>query len=238
MLRIALTDDHQSARDDLRLTLEKYLIDPAESITYEFRTGATTVNWITAHPGEIDLLFLDIEMPGISGMEAAARIREADKDILLVFVTGYPDYVFDGYQTGALDYLIKPASDEKIRAILKRAREILYRKHEKYFIFHNQEGTYRMAMDRILYLYSDRRQVVLVTDRNECTFYAKLSDVEERLDQRFVRIHQRYLVNADHVDYIGHEELRIGEKIIPISRSLRDQAVKRLAEHMLRGTGM
>lgn len=102
MLRIALCDDEQEARDQLRFQLEKSIYETDEEIVYEFSSGETAVRWLKKHPGEIDLLFLDVEMKEMTGMEAAERIREFDKTILLVFVTGYSEYVFDGYRTGAL----------------------------------------------------------------------------------------------------------------------------------------
>ena len=106
MLRIALCDDEQEAWDQLRFQLEKSLYETDEEIVYEFSSGETAVRWLKKHPGEIDLLFLDVEMKEMTGMEAAERIREFDKTILLVFVTGYSEYVFDGYRTGALDYVM------------------------------------------------------------------------------------------------------------------------------------
>ena len=164
MLRIALCDDEQEARDQLRFQLEKSIYETDEEIVYEFSSGETAVRWLKKHPGEIDLLFLDVEMKEMTGMEAAERIREFDKTILLVFVTGYSEYVFDGYRTGALDYVMKPAGEERIRQIVSRAREAFYSRREKDFVFQNQEGTFRIALDQILYFYSDRRQVYLVTE--------------------------------------------------------------------------
>ena len=125
MLRIAICDDDINARDALRIQLESILMEETEKIVYEFVSGQTVVNWLLKHPGEIDLLFLDVEMPGLNGMETAERIRKFDKNMILVFVTGYTDYVFDGYRVGALDYVIKPAGKERLYEIMKRVREQL-----------------------------------------------------------------------------------------------------------------
>ncbi len=89
---------------------------------------------------KIDLLFLDVEMKDINGMKTAEEIRKFDKELLIVFVTGYSEYVFDGYRTGAFDYVLKPAEEEQIRHILSRAREHFFLKKEKNFVFQNQDG--------------------------------------------------------------------------------------------------
>ena len=76
MLRIALCDDEAAARDALRIQLEKTLIENTEDIVYEFSTGTGAVSWLQKHPGEIDLLFLDVEMDGLNGMKCAEEIRK------------------------------------------------------------------------------------------------------------------------------------------------------------------
>lgn len=239
MLRIAICDDDINARDALHIQLESILMEETEKIVYEFVSGQTVVNWLLKHPGEIDLLFLDVEMPGLNGMETAERIREFDKNMILVFVTGYTDYVFDGYRVGALDYVIKPAGKERLYEIMKRVREQLFLQLKENFVFQNIDGTYRFSYEEILYFYSERRQVTVVTERGDFTFYGKLGEVESETGGDFVRIHQRYLVNGKKVSRIGSASLLIGEgdKVaeLPISRGLREAASSKLARILLRG---
>lgn len=239
MLRIAICDDDINARDALHIQLESILMEESEKIVYEFASGQTAVNWLLKHPGEIDLLFLDVEMPGVNGMETAERIREFDKNMMLVFVTGYADYVFDGYRVGALDYVIKPAGRERLYEIMKRVREQIFSGAEKNFVFQNTDGTYRFSYEEILYFYSERRQVTIVTERGHFTFYGKLNQVEGQTGEDFVRIHQRYLVNGKKVSHIGSTSLFVGagdkETELPISRGLRETASSKLARILLRG---
>lgn len=239
MLRIAICDDDINARDALHIQLESILMEETEKIVYEFVSGQTAVNWLLKHPGEIDLLFLDVEMPGLYGMETAEKIREFDKNMILVFVTGYTDYVFDGYRVGALDYVIKPAVKERLSEIMKRVRAQIFSQSEENFVFQNIDGTYRFSYEEILYFYSERRQVTVVTERGDFTFYGKLGEVENQTGGEFVRIHQRYLVNGKKVSHIGNASLLIGEgeneTELPISRGLREAASSKLARILLRG---
>ena len=137
---------------------------------------------------EGDLFFLDIEMGKMDGMQTAREIRQMDENLALVFVTGYSDYVFDGYQVGALDYLMKPVKEEKLRSVLQRLSERMIVSAPQYYSFQNTQGTFRILKKDILYFYSDRRQVILVTKEKEYPFYAKLDEVQQSVGKGFVRI--------------------------------------------------
>jgi len=235
MLRIGICDDSADARDTLRLNLEKILREESEEIVYEFSTGTAAVHWLGEHSGEIDLLFLDVEMDGMNGMEAAERIRKSDSQIMIVFVTGYSDYVFDGYRVNALDYIIKPAGTERLYEVLERVREQLWKRADEMYLFKNTDGTFRLPISGIKYFYSDRRKVILVYGNKEYAFYGKLDDVENKLSGRFVRIHQRFLVNAEMVVHIGSDHVTVDGKELPMSRALREEATVKLAKFMLGG---
>lgn len=238
MLRIAICDDETAARDALRFQLEKIIDDETEEIVYEFSSGVNAEKWLRKYPGQIDLLFLDVEMNGMNGMETAEKIRAFDENLLIIFVTGYQDYVFDGYRVGALDYIMKPVGVRRLREVHDRVKHILKERMQKTFIVKNSDGVYRFQYDDIFYFYSDRRLVNLVTVRGIYPFYEKLDVLEEKLGNSFVRIHQRYLVNGKKVLHIGRTSLDIlGQdrqlQTLPISRALKETASTKLARMML-----
>ena len=102
MLRIGICDDSAEARLSLHAMLERLLEKRAvESQIYEFSSGEGLLGWMEKHTGEVDLVFLDIEMGGMNGMETAKALRAQSDTLQLVFVTGYTDFVFDGYSVGA-----------------------------------------------------------------------------------------------------------------------------------------
>lgn len=237
MLRIGICDDSADARDALRIQLEKILNEEKEQIVYEFSTGAGAVHWLQNHPGEIDLLFLDVEMAGTNGMAAAEAVRGFDTELIIVFVTGYSDYVFDGYKVNALDYIIKPAKSERLLEVLRRVRAQLDKRKNDVYVFKNADGIFRLPIAAICYFYSDKRKVVLVCEEKEYSFYAKLDEVEQQLSENFVRIHQRYLVNPRQVVQIGAATVAVGTgsslRTLPVSRALKEEALKKLARAML-----
>lgn len=235
MLRVGICDDEICARDALRIQLEKIFDDDAEMIVYEFSSGTGVAKWLNHHPGEIDLLFLDVEMAGLNGTETAKAIREYNQELMIVFVTGYADYVFDGYQVNALDYIIKPVGEDRLKQVLNRVRDMLNRQQEHMFTLKNVDGVFRIPIADMLYFYSEKRIVTLVTDKKTYAFYAKLDSLAAQLPQEFVRIHQRYLVNPTRVTHIASTEVAIGDIVLPISRALKESATSRLAKAMLGG---
>lgn len=238
MLRIALCDDEIAARDALRIQLELVLMEGDEEVVYEFSSGAGAASWLEKHPGEIDLLFLDVEMKGQNGMETAEKIRQFDENLIIVFVTGHDDYVFDGYRVGALDYLMKPVAMPKLKDLLRRVRDKISQEKQRTYTLKNTDGTWRFHLQDILYFYSDKRKVYLVANHGKYPFYAKLDAIEEELGGHFVRIHQRYLVNPKRVDYLGSGCITMDDSertSLPCSRKYRESAATQIARSMMGG---
>ena len=125
MLRIGICDDVYDARLVLRSALERILERRhVEGRFFEFSSGEGLLRWLESHAGELDLVFLDMEMGELDGMETARRLRALDVGLQLVFVTGYADHVFDGYSVGALGYLLKPPGAEQLEEVLDRAAAV------------------------------------------------------------------------------------------------------------------
>ena len=227
MLRIGICDDVYDARLVLRSALERILeTRQVESQFWEFSSGEGLLKWLGNHQGELDLVFLDMEMGDLDGMETARRLRSADDGLQLVFVTGYADHVFDGYSVGALGYLLKPPKPEQLSEVLDRAQAALYRNLDQTYVCHNGDTYYRIPLEKIRYFASDRRQVTCSTGDRDYTFYGKLDEVAAEVGSGFVRIHQRYLVCAKAVERLeGGEAVLKGGQRLPVSRSCRQEAL-------------
>lgn len=234
MLRIGICDDNASARLTLRAALERSLEGQrAEGRFFEFSSGEGLLGWMNKHVGELDLVFLDLEMGELNGMETARRLRQLDETLQLVFVTGYAEHVFDGYAVGALGYLMKPPAPEQLDGVLSRAAAALVGGGEKLFVCRSGDTLYRVPRQRILYFSSDRRQVTCVTDQRSYTFYGKLDQVAQEVGVGFIRIHQRYLVRAGAVERVEGGQVFLGELALPISRANRSAALAALTRAAL-----
>lgn len=234
MIRIGICDDNSDARLGLESALERALDRRrVQGQFFSFSSGEGLLRWLEHHAGELDLIFLDIEMEGLDGMETARRLRASDAGLQLVFVTGYTDYVFDGYSVGALGYLMKPPQSEKLDDVLNRAaaQRIL----DNAFVCRSGETFYRIPRQSIVYFQSDRRQVSCVTPERTYVFYGKLDDVAKELGEDFVRIHQRYLVRAGAVSRLDGSQVYAGDEPLPVSRAYRQAVLAALARASLEG---
>ncbi|MFY9283576.1 MAG: LytTR family DNA-binding domain-containing protein [Miniphocaeibacter sp.] len=234
MLRIGICDDSKEASFTTYFGLEKILENRnIEYVIYEFSSGEKFIEWHKKNKNEIDLLFLDIEMPGLNGMETAKLIREENDYLQIVFLTSHPDFVFDGYSVNALGYLLKPAKEEDLNKIITRTLLNLDKNEEEVFTCKNIDGIYRIPKKDILYFYSKARKVICVTRENNYEFYEKLNNIEESIKGNFVRIHQRYLVNSKAVRQIKSDTVLVDNIELPVSRTYQDKAVIELSRNLL-----
>lgn len=221
----------------LRSALERILeTRKIQGQFFEFSSGETLLHWYDHHAGELDIIFLDMELHELDGMETARQLRAADAGLQLAFVTGYADHVFDGYSVGALGYLMKPPRQEQLEAVLDRAQAALVRELDRAYVCRNGDTHYRIPISNILYFASDRRQVQCVTQGQTYTFYGKLDAVAAEVGAEFIRIHQRVSGPRGAVDRIEGSELvlRSGERL-PVSRSCQRTALAALARAELEG---
>lgn len=209
MFCVGICDDSQEARLHLRARLERVL-EPHRDMdrVLEFSSGEGLLRWVENHPGELNLIFLDMEMGQLDGMETARRLRQIEESLPLVFVTGYTEHVFEGYTVGALGYLLKPVREDQLKEVLSRAAAALLREEEEVYLCRRGDVTYRIPRKKILYFTSDRRH-----------------QVEEELKDSFVRIHQRYLVRTQAVQQISGSQVLVGGQTLPISRSCQQAAM-------------
>ena len=201
----------------LRARLERVL-EPHRDMdrVLEFSSGEGLLRWVENHPGELNLIFLEMEMGQLDGMETARRLRQIEESLPLVF---------EGYTVGALGYLLKPVREDQLKEVLSRAAAALLREEEEVYLCRRGDVTYRIPRKKILYFTSDRRQVTCVTTEKHYTFYGKLDQVEEELKDSFVRIHQRYLVRTQAVQQISGSQVLVGGQTLPISRSCQQAAM-------------
>lgn len=221
MLNIGICDDEASMRKALRIPLERKLQLLGEDYRiFEYDSGEALIGHLETETP--DLLFLDIEMKNLSGMDTARTLRERDAHTLLIFVTAYPDYVFQGYEVHAFHYILKPYEEYKIQKVLEQALKELGKSREQFFLVEQKSGALKIPLKTILAFSSNRRKVtVLLTDGKKTDFYGKLDEIEEGLPDYFVRCHNRHLINLNHVTALEKDRCVCGALHFPVSRACK-----------------
>jgi DNA-binding LytR/AlgR family response regulator len=165
---------------------------------------------LLAETGQPDLLFLDIQMPGMDGMETARRLRQKGKDTILIFVTAVEEYVFQAFDVGAFHYIVKPFCDEKLETVLQKAvdqycKTIENRQKqgsvpEKKHIMIQSGGTHtKIYLEKIVYAEVFNRKIIIHMTDGEIEYYGKLSELEKLLGEDFFRPHRAYLIHFKYV---------------------------------------
>lgn len=167
----------------------------------------------------VDVLLLDIQMPGMDGMALARRLRAGREQVQIVFVTGYEEHMAQGYDVAALHYLIKPVAQERLFAVLDRARDAL-NSAEATLLIEGAEGSVRLRQRDILYAeaLSPMVRMQVADGAYECRM--NFADFEKLLDAgRFVRCHRSYIVGLAHVRRITRTDVILEEgQAVPLAR--------------------
>ena len=168
----------------------------------------------------IDILLLDVEMAQINGIALAGKIRENDSRMQIIFITGYPDFMAEGFEVAALHYLMKPVHRQKLFEVLDRAVKNLGRT-ERSVLLETERGLLRVSLAEIMAVEAQGHEVLLTLMGGKETAKIGINELTEKLDASFVRCHRSYLVGLRHICRITRTDVILdnGENI-PLSRRM------------------
>jgi len=185
--------------------------------------------------GERQLLFLDIQMPKITGLEFFRTLQNAPP---VIFTTAFPQYALEGFEVNALDYLVKPVSFERFLKAAMKAKEY-YEVREKnaaetsaaahYFFIKADNRLVKILFDDVLFVEALQNYVTIHTRDRKFITYLTFKSVEDYLpSDKFLKVHKSFIVAASKIDSIEGNDIRIGQQHIPISRNQKDEVMERL----------
>lgn len=178
-----------------------------------------------------DILFLDINMPKLSGIGFVKSLKEPP---MIVFVTAYPEFAVDGFEVDAVDYLLKPVSFERFRASVNRIldRRLVKNEHQKapeHIMLRANKKDYRVDFDEILFLEAQGDYVKFITTKESLMVHGTLKDFISQLpSEKFERIHKSYVISLSKVVYLEGNRLKIGDYKLPVSLNFREQLMQKL----------
>lgn len=215
-MRIAVCDDEELFRIEFKNVLDKALVNVDYDID-TFSGGSSLYEAFLKEP--FDLVFLDVEMPGIDGITLAKRLRAISENVHIVFLTSHIEYALEGYEVNALRYLVKPVDMNKLGEVLKYVQD---KKNNSRQIMIREDGEdIVIDISDIIYMESMDKNVRIVTSKREYVTRYNISDYEEELkNSGFLRIHRGYLISLSKVKKIVKNDVVMdGDISLPVSRS-------------------
>ncbi len=232
MLKIKILEDQPEQMNRLKDMLRSYA-QAHPGFVYELQTYTEGIALLTDYHCDTDLLFMDIQLPDILGIDAAKRIRQMDEKVMIIFITMLTQYAIEGYAVRAFDYVLKPVRYEEFSAKMDRACRMLSHQNSSLSLeLRTKEDIRRISADEITYIEVANHDVLIHTDREVIRQWGSLKSFEEQLaGAHFVRCNACYLVNLRYVRGVSGDRVRVGEEELAVSRAKRKDFLTSLAQY-------
>lgn len=234
-IKIAICDDEQPIRDYIEKCIHE--VKPGvEVVQYPDASELVTVGF------DADILFLDIQMPGMDGMKAARILRTMGNKTIIVFVTAVEEYVFQAFDVGAVQYIVKPFERNKLTGTIKKAINIAEERNSidaalsetkevnegnRSITIKSNGANRRVILSEIMYAEVLEHRIILHMDNRESIeYYGKMADLEKIAGNDFYRVHRAYLINLSYVRSYDSKTVSIPGADIPVARGKYRELVK------------
>ena len=233
MYHIAIVEDEKIFSDQLVSYLNEY--EKEHGVEFRISIFYDGESILKEYTSDYDAIFLDIQMPGIDGMQTAEAIRELDEEVVLMFITNMAQYAISGYSVGALDFVMKPINYYtfalKLGRVLKRVQKKAKEQHT--IVLSLPDGMKRLDTRQIYFVEIQNRMLHYHTDEGEFIVKGTLQSVEQELEAyAFVKCNHWYMVNLLHVKEIKKNIAVVGEFELEISRRNKPAFMKALTQYL------
>lgn len=200
---------------------------------FEIKHYSNPHRFLSEYACDADIIFLDIQMPNIDGMQTAKKIREVDPRVMLIFTTALAQYAIAGYEVQAFDYILKPLGAEMFETKLNRALRVLNYSHDEDWIdISTKTETRRIPVNQIAYIEVANHDILIHTEHALYRHWGSLKEYEQKLSTlHFARCNVCYLVNLKYVRCIRGDRVQVGEDTLPVSRSKRKEFLIAFAKY-------
>lgn len=223
LIRIAVCDDEKNSLENIQnkiVTISQTM--NVDSEIYLYDNGAEITELICNKKEKFDILFLDIDMPGISGLEAASQIREAKSDLILIFVSAHEQYVFDSIEYTPFRYIRKNKIEQELPLALKAAYACMEENKENFIMIKTEEEEVRIKRADIIYYETESRKIrIHMNNGKSYLVWKTIKDFYKEIDDKnFIRIHSGCVVNVKYIDEFSSYDITLdnGERLV-VSRT-------------------
>lgn len=235
-LTCIIVDDEPVARKILQEFTEQV---PFLDLLGKFESAVKTEEFLKSN--QPDLIFLDIEMPRVSGLELLKRTKV---DSMVIITTAFPQYALDGYELDIIDYLLKPFAWHRFLKAVQKAKDFDEMKNQpktmgtlppSYIFIKSEKRIEKVELNDILYAEVLGNYVTICTENKKIIAYLTMKSLENQLSSsEFIKIHQSFLVNCSKIESVEGNELKVGDKSLPISRNCRESVTNLINQRLLK----
>lgn len=230
-MRIAVVDDEKKIRDLLSGYIKYFGDENGIKVDILCFDGAEA--FLNNYVSNYDIVCMDIEMPGLNGIETAKELRRIDSRVVLMFITNMAQYAIHGYEVEAVDFIVKPVSYEDFSMKFNKALRYVDRNKEHKVTLTTTEGIVNIYLSDVYYIEVMRHYLVYHTVNGNCTVRGVMKKVEEDLaDQHFVRTNHCYLVNLKHISSINGYDMKVAGENLKISRNKKNDLMIKFTEYI------
>lgn len=233
MINCLVVDDEPIARQGLLEHISQ--IDFLHTIA-ACKNAIEASSFLNKQP--VDLIFLDIQMPKLTGIEFIKQLKNPP---LIILTTAYPEYAIEGYELNVLDYLLKPISFTRFLKSALKVQEYLIKqnnasiKHNDYFFIKCDQKLQKIVVKDVLYVEAMSNYVVIHTKNKKFITYITFKGLEEKLPpELFIRIHKSYIVSIHSIEAINPNEVILEKNSLPLSKTYRDEVINRIGDWIIK----
>lgn len=232
MLNIVICDDEKKILNDLSEKIKETFMNKSMEIDI-FQTTSPTETLQYIESNVVDVIFLDIDMPILSGMDIAEKLLNENYKGLLIFVTSHDSLVYGSFKYHPFGFIRKRYFEEEIDETADRVIEEMAHRDSK-FTYKTSNGTYRVNVSDIIYFESESNYIVIHLSENTHKFRETMSKLEAGLcGKGFIRVHKGYLVNQQHICILRKDEIVMSDNtILPISRANKEMVKEKIMRYM------
>lgn len=230
-MKIAIVDDEQQVRETLKSYLQKF--EQENGYNFKIIPFCSGNELLENYSNNFDIIFFDIDMPGLNGIDTAKKIRETDNNVIILFVTNIAQYAINGYEVAAVDYMLKPISymdfSMKVARALRRINE--YKKEQ--VLLNVADGARAVQIDKIVYIEILSHYLEVHCVEESIKVRGSMHSIEESLlKNNFYRIHKSYLVNLAYVKAVKSSMLIVGDASLPLGRKYKQNFMQEYMQYI------
>lgn len=231
VIRIAIVEDDKNYQDQLVQYIHRYTKETGRETSIRLFSDGDMI--IDNYAGNYDMIFLDIEMKRMNGMDAARMIRKMDEQVILIFITNIAQYAIQGYEVSALDYVLKPVEYFAFSQEMDKATARLKMQESNYLTIQQEQGIVRLDTREIKYLEKYGHHILVHSEKETYSFRETMKAAVKKIqDKHFVQCNSGYLVNLRYVESVRQNIVVVGGDELQISRPKRKEFMEALTNYL------